>query len=545
MGQYLREQQYYGDLYDLFTIREGIRIIKTLQRAYKERLNDKSIKHLPKGERIKGFTYLFNSSLFTYKGERYKHRSETIQKWMNEAKTKQDLYDNTQIPTNINCSKCGGLMELSFKELIDYLNKPLRMLFFFKCTRCVTRRAVYDNKEEYKTSLITCTKCGSPVKEAYSREGEVVTWTRTCMKCGNKEVEIDNFEQSRRKWEDVQAEDRLLLNKYKADFCLTDEKGREYIELMEKLEVAEVVKEEAKQEYLSPYHQKVLNIKKLDVSELEKVLRLSLQKIGFIKLSFDKPGMGQFILVPFTVQVTDSSKTKEQSVQHLQKAINKLVKDTNWRLVQHSLSYRLGYISGQLKGYEREDDLMQLECRGIKHNSKSPKIDEKLRLKYLYDPFVQYARMDGEFEAKESLRKERLKKEPKGFCLDEPNSTYTCGICYESTKGDKIWWDEHGIRCLDCQRNINKGIAPYEICTKDDIWFRDSSINTDFGIHPSLIKKLRRLGMLTGRDFKRDDGIVYLTIYLVKDNKEFLKKYPIKNRKRFKLVDPVGKEIII
>ena len=43
---------------------------------------------------------------------------------------------------------------------------------------------------------------------------------------------------------------------------------------------------------------------------------------------------------------------------------------------------------------------------------------------------------------------------------------------------------------------------------------------------PHLLRKLRREGLLHGRDLKRVDGSIYETIYLVSENQEFLKKYP-------------------
>jgi len=43
-----------------------------------------------------------------------------------------------------------------------------------------------------------------------------------------------------------------------------------------------------------------------------------------------------------------------------QKVIKTALDPTNWRLMTAGLSYRLGYLSGSLKGYEWEEDLMEI-----------------------------------------------------------------------------------------------------------------------------------------------------------------------------------------
>lgn len=128
----------------------------------------------------------------------------------------------------------------------------------------------------------------------------------------------------------------------------------------------------------------------------------------------------------------------------------------------------------------------------------------------------------------ELRRKERLKKEPEGFSLDENDGTYNCCICYQPISGSLTWWDSNGVRCLDCQRSIKEGVIPAEICQNDGLWVKNWQLKSDYGIHSSTARKLRREGLLHGRDIKRKDGTVYCTVYLMDENQEFLKKYPKK-----------------
>ncbi len=149
---------------------------------------------------------------------------------------------------------------------------------------------------------------------------------------------------------------------------------------------------------------------------------------------------------------------------------------------------------------------------------------------------------------KEHRRKLRRKKEKiKGFFLeDEPTSYYTCAICGNNYPGPEIWWNPKGLRCRDCWRNIQKRAIPsltYD--GEDKIWIKEWQLQSDFGIHPATRGKLRRQGILNGRDLKREDGSVYCTVYLIKENQEFLKKFKRKPGMKVKFVNPKNKKLSI
>ncbi|MFH1827105.1 MAG: hypothetical protein ABH812_01565 [bacterium] len=135
----------------------------------------------------------------------------------------------------------------------------------------------------------------------------------------------------------------------------------------------------------------------------------------------------------------------------------------------------------------------------------------------------------------EQRRKQRLKKEKiKGFFLeDEPDSYYTCAICRENYLGNNIWWNTKGLRCRDCWTNIQKKVIPsLDYDSDDKVWIKEWQLQYDYGLHPATRGKFRRQGILKGRDLKRKDGSIYCTVYLIEENKEFLKKYP-KVKKHF------------
>lgn len=128
----------------------------------------------------------------------------------------------------------------------------------------------------------------------------------------------------------------------------------------------------------------------------------------------------------------------------------------------------------------------------------------------------------------EHRRKLRLKKDKvKGFYLEPTEGPYTCGICGDNYQGNNIWWNTKGLRCQDCWSNIKKKVIPELTYDSDNkVWIKEWQLQYDYSLHPATRNKLRRQGLLHGRDLKRDDGSIYCTVYLVKENEGFLKNYP-------------------
>jgi hypothetical protein len=100
------------------------------------------------------------------------------------------------------------------------------------------------------------------------------------------------------------------------------------------------------------------NLEKLTVVQMQNLLTKNLKKCDFIKLSFSKPEIDKYVIVDFTVQDSKSDRSEYDSETELKKTINKTLYDTNWRLMTNGPFYRLGILSGQLKGLENEKDLL-------------------------------------------------------------------------------------------------------------------------------------------------------------------------------------------
>jgi hypothetical protein len=537
---YLKDIQHYNDRYDLFTIKACLRVISFWQKSYKESSKDKELKKLSKEEKERGFNYYLNQELYGTQGEDYRRKKETIQKWIEADRLKQNKYDSTSEPQNIHCPACGTLMHSTIKELEDFMDKPIRVFFFFECPSCKKRKGVYENGEEHVSKPDLCPKCTTEVKTTHTKKGNVITWTTKCPSCGFTEAEVDDFDKKRAQWKKEEEEDKKLLEKYRTEFCLTDEKGKEYIELIEKLQVAKEVQEEEKRKYDNPTFQKAALSKKIGIVELERLLAEALEKEKYIKLYFDKPELNKDVIVPFTAQDADPDRKEFDRINSLKKLINNILEGTNWRLMTDCITHRLGFVSGRLKGYEREEELVAAIGN---REEQPPKIDQGLRAKWAHDPLVSLARMMGQSEAKENLRKKRLEKEPEGFHLEESEGSYSCLICQNSISGKDTWWDINGLKCIDCQRNIREKVIPAEICKDNKLYLKDWQIQNDYSLHAATVGKLRRQGVLRARELKKQDGSIYLNVYLVKENKEFFKKYPKKEKMKVEFINTGGKKI--
>ena len=484
--------------------------------------------------------------LYQIIGERFRLKEETISKWMSDDELEQNKYDTTPEPQNVLCPGCKKSMHVGLKEL-DFIDGPLRMMFLFACDSCKKKLWVYEDGQIRKSEPQKCPQCASDVSMTLIKEGkDKVIWKTTCSSCKFSETTTDDFEKTRIEREEREKRDKNLLDTHRSVYC-ADNVGKEAWQYIEGLPVAEEVYQEQLQKYDSQAYQTVISLKKLSILELEKLLTETFEKDKYIHLVFGQPELGKYVIVGFTVQDADVQGRAKTALQDLQKLLISTLEGTNWRLMTDSLSSRLGYITGRLKGYEREEDFF--EIAGAKpEKEKHSNIDPKIRIEHETDKVVQLARISGEFKGIENARKRRLKHDPEGFFLED-DGTYSCGICGENHPAKQIWWTPEVMRCADCWRNIKDGTIPAlgdrydDDCGYIEEWMLSSDMGYD--IHPSTVRKFRRQGLLKGRDLKRIDGSIYCTVYLIKENEGFLKDHPKKERTRMKITDLLGKEIEI
>ena len=365
---HLQNETYYQDLYDLHTIEECLRAVDYWKGASKKVSNSEELKDLSEKEKARHFAAALNMDLYQKKGYRYEHRASTIQEWIRRARGDDEKIANTLIPQNITCPQCSREMEVIFKDLYP---DSSRVLFFFECPLCHKRKGVFDNGETYVSSPELCPRCKKELKVLHSKDGKVLVWKKNCKACGFKETEVDDWNQKDEERQKKGASDKELLKKYRSRFCMSDKEGQDYIEGTRRLKMIVDLLENAKHKATDPDCQKVAKLKRMTVVELEKLVSEIIEKEKYIKLMLEKPEIDRFVIVPFTAQDADSSRKENASICKLNRIVKKALEGTNWRLMNEGVHYRLGYLSGRLKGYEREEDLLVLVKGGKRRNNNS------------------------------------------------------------------------------------------------------------------------------------------------------------------------------
>jgi hypothetical protein len=119
----------------------------------------------------------------------------------------------------------------------------------------------------------------------------------------------------------------------------------------------------------------------------------------------------------------------------------------------------------------------------------------------------------------DTRRKKMLEESPKGFHLDQ---TGTCLICGQSTSHEKSWYDRYGLKCLNCQKAINRKIIPVAIAIDKEKWYSKYDLESYFNIKSALLIKYIKHAILKDRIILDENKNVHFQLFLIKDNKNVL-----------------------
>lgn len=358
---YLKPKQYYIDRYDLRTIKDCLHYYQRLYKELPKIIKDTKNKSTSEEDIRKDWLRLMNMIIVSIRAERFRHKEKIINEWMEEDKLKQEKFDNVE-SLEIYCDDCNVLMEEMFKSLQEEDKNNLQVLFMYKCPKCNKRKAYYDNGKPHESKPTLCEKCGNEIDISIKSNDKKDTtkWTYKCTSCDYKKVEVDDHKKWKQEQNEKETEDKNLLIKFRKDFVFSEEEGKEVLYGLETMKnIGEEVKK-MKEKQKDPAYQKTLNIKKIKVVEVNKLLKELMEKDGYIDLQFEKPDIGRFVAVPFTVQDEKAEREEYNSKTQLKKLIEKTLEPTNWRLMSEGISYRVGYLSGKLRCYETESDLYKL-----------------------------------------------------------------------------------------------------------------------------------------------------------------------------------------
>lgn len=363
---YLKQESHYIDRYDLLTINDCLFYARSLYSKLPEVMKDPKLQEVPEEKRKNDWLRAINMVVHGIKLERFKHKAKTINDWISGDKNRQDRYD-LATPLELYCPKCNVLMNDWHKSLHDY-NQPLKVLFMYRCPRCNLNDAYFDDGNKYETKPTLCEKCGCEVKVSLkdNKKTGATTWTYKCTSCDYKQVDVHDHKKWLREQEEQDKKDKELVEKFRTEYCFTEKEGNEAVTWMENWTrlMNDIDAREAKEK--DPDYQKAKNLKKLKVLDVNKLLKEAMEREGFVNLEFEKPDFGRFVAVPFVIQESKEDRKEYDSEKQLKRLVNSTLEDSNWRLMSEGISYRAGYLSGRLRCYEKEEEIMEVLKDGNK-----------------------------------------------------------------------------------------------------------------------------------------------------------------------------------
>lgn len=104
---------------------------------------------------------------------------------------------------------------------------------------------------------------------------------------------------------------------------------------------------------------------------------------------------------------------------------------------------------------------------------------------------VNFFKLLYECDMEERNWKRRLEKEPKGFPMKD--SGRNCCVCHVSTSPENSWYDKHGIKCLNCQRALDKKVIPVSITkyeNRNKTWFTAYDLQSQLKNSPNDHEKV-------------------------------------------------------
>lgn len=357
--KHLKDYKYYDDLYDEITVHSCRLTERSLLESsvLDKDIKDDSGKLLTKEEKQHQFAYIHNIALYFEKGERYLQKEETIQKWMEEDRLRDRRVDQASLKELIRCNDCLLEMEVSLKTLDERMDKPDRVLFFLKCSTCEKRKGIFDDGEELNTDTY-CPDCNSVLDSAHDKKEDLITIVYTCPHCKYSNTEELSLKSDKK---EPSVEESKQYDEDRKRFCLSQDEGEKYREGKRNMEeLKKFVDEQKDREKNKEAYEKVKKMGKVPFGKIKELLMESCLKEGYSDVIFEKPDMGRYLMIGFTMSDMNQERNEYDSRMQLKTLINDTLSETNWRLASEGLSYRMGFLTGRLRAYEREEELVKL-----------------------------------------------------------------------------------------------------------------------------------------------------------------------------------------
>jgi DNA-directed RNA polymerase subunit M/transcription elongation factor TFIIS len=300
--------------------------------------------------------------------DRYDRRDSRVNEMIAEDEAKDDQVAIARLsaePTCEHCEKTGLRLTEKMLHHRSSFDEPEEVLFMLNCTGCQKNSAVWEDGMVLDRNTY-CPKCNAVMDEKDKRGDKTITTFYSCPSCGHKYNYKLDFNPKEEKLDPDFESDRRL-------FCLHDEKIRQEIRdaKWRSEEMARFGREHKEKEANKHIYDAIAKIKKLKIPELPSILSPVLEKAGYIEFNLDKPEFGKFVIVGFNCLDSKSDRSDYDSRKTLQKLIRKALEGTNWRIMNEGVSYRLGYLNGKLRAYEREEDIKELVRKSLSVKSQN------------------------------------------------------------------------------------------------------------------------------------------------------------------------------
>jgi|GEM_PF-1794191 len=337
MKKYRKSDQYYIDEYDRSTIEK----LKELEEAMLkcERLIESDDKSKP--------SFIVQRRRFLDTGAMCaRNKNSSVRDNMEIDERKDTILEAHPAPSNIKCNTCSSIMILHTHDFLDREGREL--IYIFSCAQeHLPLKTVYPNGTEYITARSGCSYCGSKTIGESKRTKTKIIITDKCQICGK----IDTWEVKigSRKIRPIDERER---KKYCDDF-IGSRTLYEDLKLLANLPDV-IFNQQEKALYNFD------KVKMLNVIQLEEILIGKTKNEGFLKFQIGIPkNKNSFLIVDFSVHDKEV-REMAKSIKALKKIIDTQLFHTNWRLMSTSISYNLGFLSGQLKGYSLEEDILKI-----------------------------------------------------------------------------------------------------------------------------------------------------------------------------------------
>lgn len=336
--KYLKDRSHYERLFDLLLIDKCIEIEKNFTKIplpKKELDGKKMTEKQIKSKMWQALSY----AIYAFVGQSLVNKEETIERWVSKDREKDYKLQNTPIPKGIYCNKCKNKMLCKTRHVEENLDTgELFVIYYFVCKPCQISKRITEDGNESVLEPMLCPNCNAVVKTKNVTKKHTLISTYFCTRCSYKDIE--ELDISEKYKAETEAKENEKIKFFKKRYNISDELRDSYINVKQ---VQEMFK--AQQEKQQKPETTVLNI--IEVKEKIKSL---VEKEQYIDISFEKPDISKDVIISFGAIDSKKDRGEYDSIHTLQKIIKTSLEGTNWKLMSDGIRYRLGYVTGRIRG---------------------------------------------------------------------------------------------------------------------------------------------------------------------------------------------------